>query len=302
MNKIYKTFALVIMLLALCASTPLVVHSSQMSDVIQSNLEGPANEIILNVTYDTTTKSYSIAGLSYTQLKYLGMPALEQLVNYTVDNLQFITDYLQQATGFQFVTDKPGLEKMAWGFLDAFDTFSLTMNNTEICLNVESTKAICLPWDQTTRQNLFSTLDPNLDTIRIEEWLSIVNVSLIVNNSPRVSQSLVLRLSTLLKVDVSKEGAVSVEGFNTGVVQPSIYDASQAGGIDNTTVCWSQGNIFTTVNGKDLPQITVYQDGIEVIDKALNLQMGDLDPFFKSELGASVSFGGADHKFTSCGK
>jgi hypothetical protein len=305
LNKIFRIVALVIVLLALCGSTTrayTIQSYQQEMDVAQSQPAGPVNEITLNVTYDTATDSYSIAGFSYAQLKYLGMPGLEQLVSYTVDNLQYVTEQLQQWTGFEFVTDKPGLEKLSWGFLDAFDTFSFTMNNAEICLNVEGIKAICIPWNQVDRANLFSAINSNFDTQRIEDWLSIVNIAIVVDNTARVSNPLVVNLATLLKVDVSKEGGVSVEGYYTGIVQPQIYDASQQVGINTATICWSKGNIYTTVNGKSLPQIVIYQPGVDVIDKALNLQIGNTDPFFASQLGASVSFNGVVHEITQCTK
>lgn len=300
MNKIFRIIAL--LSVSLIAFGPTTAYSSQEADIVQSPQYGPENRIEFDVTYDTESKSYSIAGFSYAQLKYLGMPGLEQIVGFTVDNLQFVVEYLQKATGFQFVTDKQGLEKMTWGFLDAFDTFSITLNNAEICLNVESVKAICLPWNQDTRQNLFGTINDNLNTARIEEWLGVTNVVLNINNSSRVSQSLVINLATLLQVDVSQEGTVSVEGYNTGIAQPEISNLAQTGGIDNATICWSKGNIYTTVNGNSLPQITVYQAGIELVDKALNLGLGNTDPFFASQVGTSISFAGAEHETTSCVK
>ncbi|NLG40444.1 MAG: hypothetical protein GX544_01980, partial [Chloroflexi bacterium] len=39
-----------------------------------------------------------------------------------------------------------------------------------------------------------------------------------------------------------------------------------------------------------LPQMTIYEDGVIVIDKALGLNLGDLGPIFESSFGAGVVY------------
>jgi hypothetical protein len=240
-----------------------------------SATDDPRNNIILDITYNPETQTYSLIGLTEEQLKLLGAPGLEQNV---------------------------------WAILERFDGISLEINNAEINLNTDDAKLATINWDDESREVLYDVIDGYtmqmalVDRQRADEWMEKANVVLTIRNSPDVSNPLVVDLTTLLKVDVSKEGAVAVEGFNTGVaLQPDITLMAESGGIDNAAVCWSKSMLKSRVNGNALPQITIHQEGLEVVDKALGLGLGDVTQFFNFQLGASVSFDGAEHLYSECG-
>ena len=274
MNPKFKMFALVIVL-------PILFSLAMSQDYRQENVlaapsEEAVNQIVLDVTYDPETKTYSLAGLSEEQLKLLGAPELQQIV---------------------------------WTILERFDSLSMEINNSELNLDADGAKLATINWDGETRQKLYDLLDSYgmqmspASKLRAEEWLGKADIVLNIRNSPYLSKPLVIDLATLIMVDISKEGKVAVEGFDTGVtLEPVVSDLAKAGGIDNATLCWSKGLVYSEVNGNSLPQITVHQEGLKVVDNALGLNLGDIEAYFEAQVGASVSFAGSGHESTECGK
>jgi len=73
-------------------------------------------------------------------------------------------------------------------------------------------------------------------------------------------------------------------------IAPEIGAMLTAANIENAKICWSKGVINGEVNGSVLPQMTIYEDGVIVIDKALGLNLGDLGPIFESAFGAGIVY------------
>jgi len=267
---------LLIKLIAVLILFSLAIPQDSLKEVFAASDDQAKNRIFLDVTYNPADKTYSLIGLSDQQLKSMGAP---------------------------------GFADAIWNILARFDSLSLSINNSQLNLNTDDVQLATINWDEQSRQMLYGLVDSygmeltDQSKERLELWLKDADVVLNVRNSPGLSQPLVLDLGTLLLVDVSGEGAVSVEGFNTGYKLTSdITGMVEAGGVENATLCWSKGMLHSTVNGTTLPQVTVYQDGLEVVDQALGLGLGDVEQYFLSQLGASVSFDGAEHSTTECGQ
>lgn len=92
-----------------------------------------------------------------------------------------------------------------------------------------------------------------------------------------------------------------MEGFPTGMsLTPETLQLLDAANIGNLKLCWNKGVIDLAVNGQALPQATLYQGGLSVIDKAFGLNLGDLSPIFGSSFGAGLVIGDADPVTGEC--
>lgn len=271
-----KNQNLIIKLLALLILFSLAIPQDSLKEVFaQSDIER-SNRIYLDVTYDPATKTYSLIGLSNQQLKALGAPEFTAAI---------------------------------WDILSRFDSLSLVINNAQLNLNTNDLQLATIEWDAESREMLYELIGSygmalsDESKERLAVWLDDADVVLNIRNSPSLSDPLVLRLDTLLMVDVNDKGKVAVEGFDTGFsLQPEIINMVEAGGVERAALCWSDGVVNSKVNGNTLPQITVHQDGLDVVNTALGLGLGDLTQYFESQLGASVSFGGAEHDMIECGQ
>jgi hypothetical protein len=237
--------------------------------------EGSTNHIFIDVTYDPNAKTYSLGGFTEAQLKQLGLPALQ-------DEL--------------------------YGMIASLSDVNLKVDGQQLDLMVDSANLAKMDWDAESRSFLYGMVDnfgamPLIDQTRAEDWLSKIDVELALRKSPELSKPLVLDLATLVNVDVTKEGVVSVEGFNTGTsLTPEVLALMETGKIDNAAVCWQKGQLVTAVNGAALPKITLFPEGLGVIDKAFNLNVGDIPQLFEANLGASVVVGDGSHTDVVCGQ
>jgi hypothetical protein len=237
--------------------------------------EGNTNHVYIDVTYDPNAKTYSIGGFSEGQLKQLGAP---------------------------------GLQDEIYGMLAALADVNLKVDGQQFNLMVDSANLATLDWNKESRAFLYGMIDsygnmPLIDQTRAEAWLEKAQVEIALRKSPEVSKPLVIELATLVNVDITNEGVVSVEGFNTGTsLTPEVIQMVQMGKINTAAVCWDKGRLVTALNGSALPMITLYPEGLGIIDKAFNLNVGDISQLFQSKLGASVVYGEGDHATVECTK
>lgn len=230
------------------------------------------NKVYLDVAYDPASKTYSIGGFSANQLKMFGAPKLPSGV---------------------------------WNVLNRFEEVTLMMNNEAISLLAEGEKLADIKWDKNSRQSLYDFVSEyvsvsNASVGRIEEWAGNTLIVLNFRNSSSMAKPIQVELSTLLQVDIETNNLL-IEGFDTGVeLDPMIGSTAKIGGIENATVCWYKGQLIAYANGKELPVITIYQDGMNVVNNALELGLGYLPPYFDAQLGADVSFDGAEHSGIYC--
>ena len=237
--------------------------------------DGTTNHIFVDVTYDPNAKTYSVGGFSEGQLKQLGLPALQDEI---------------------------------YGMLGALADVNLKVDGTAFTLMVDSANLAKLDWDKESRTFLYGMVDsygmmPLIDQTRAEDWLAKANVEIALRKSPEMSKPLVVDLATLLNVDITQEGVVSVEGFNTGTsLTPQVISLIQTGNVNTAAVCWQKGQLVTAINGAALPKITLFQEGLSVIDKAFNLNVGDITQLFQANVGASVVYGEGNHAGVVCGQ
>jgi len=235
--------------------------------------EDPTNLVHIDITYDPGTKTYSMGGFSAEELRQVGAPQFQDQI---------------------------------WQVLSMLDNATLKIQNDAIDVYTDDQQLISLAWDEPSREILYSLLDAyielgELDIERAEAWLDKADIEITLSKSKELSKPLRIELATLVQVQVKKNGELSVEGFPTGMsLTPETLQLLDAANIGNLKLCWNKGVIDLAVNGQALPQATLYQGGLSVIDKAFGLNLGDLGPIFGSSFGAGLVIGDADPVTGEC--
>lgn len=180
-----------------------------------------------------------------------------------------------------------------------------------IAADVQGTPLLKIQWDPASRQ-LISDLasrygyavSPDV-MARIEQWIASSNVDLTARYDNGLSKPLMVNLSKPVLVDVGSGGQITVEKIPLAmVIDPSAVQTIQQGQIRNAILCWKQGTLTATVDGKVLPQVTLDQNGIRLINQIFGLNLGDqLVPLFADQFGIDVSMPGGAHSATAtCGQ
>jgi len=237
--------------------------------------EGPTNTVHIDVTFDPGTKTYSLGGFSAEELRQVGAPQFPDEI---------------------------------WQVLGMLDTATLKIGGDMIDVYTGDQQLLSLAWDGPSREILYSLLgtylelgNGRIDTERAESWLDKADIEISLRESKELSNPLEIALATLVQVQVKDNGELSVEGFPTGMsLTPETLDMINAANVENLKLCWNKGVIDLQVNGQVLPQVTLYQGGLGVIDKAFGLNLGDLTPIFGSSFGAGLAIGDADPVTGEC--
>lgn len=271
MNKFLKI--LFSLLAILMISVFAVIQEAKVVTAAPPAQEGSVNQLFVDVTYNPATKAYSIGGFTQEQLAMVGVTLPDQVL----------------------------------ALLGSFTQVTLKLSGQTMEVLADEAKLATMDWNKDSRVWLYGMVDnfsqmAPLDQQRAELWLDKADIQLVVRQSTEISKPLVIDLNTILNVDVAKDGKVKVEGFDTGSTLPAqVTNLMDVAKVQDMTVCWSKGVLKNKVNGADIPSLTVYQEGVSVVDKAFGLNLGDIGQLFQSQLGASVAYGGGMHTDAQCG-
>lgn len=241
-------------------------HTPSAVADIQPQTE-PTNRIVIDVTYDPGTQTFSLGGFSAEELRQFGVA---------------------------------GFTPELWQILANFDKIDLRLEGEELNLITDEEQVASMAWDANSRQLLFAIVNAymeigKVDMERAEAWLSDSNLEISLRNTKELSDPLLIDLATLLQVKVYDSGAVRVEGVPTGYsLTPELLATFKALNVDSVKLCWNKGVLNTELNVGEFPQFTFFENGIGVIDKALGLNLGDLGPIFDSSFGAGIVIGEGD--------
>ncbi len=272
MNKFLKI--LFSLLAILMISIFAVIQEAKVVTAAPPAQEGPVNQLFVDVTYDPATKAYSIGGFTQEQLAMVGVTLPDQVL----------------------------------ALLGSFSQVTLKLTGQTLEVLADEAKLATMEWDKDSRSWLYGMIDnftqmSPLDQQRAELWLDKADIQLVVRQSTEISKPLVIDLNTIVNVDIDKSGRVKVEGFDTGSALPaSVTGLLDTAKVKDLTLCWSKGVLKNKVNGADIPSVTVFQEGVSVVDKAFGLNLGDIGQVFQSQLGASVAYGGGMHTDNQCGE
>lgn len=252
----------IIIALVLVLGVSLMQHTpSAVADV---PLQGDTSNVIhIDVTYDPITRTFSAGGFSSEELKQFGVPDLPENI---------------------------------WAILGVFDNLSLKIIGNEIQLLTDEKPLFSMAFDENARAFVYDMVSVyiqsgKIDRERAEKWLDKADFDITLRKSKELSEPLQIQLATMLQVKIDENGALSVEGVPTGMgITPETAALLQAANIENAKICWNKGVVNGEVNGSVLPQMTIYEDGVIVLDSALGLNLGDLGPIFESSFGAGLVY------------
>jgi hypothetical protein len=179
-----------------------------------------------------------------------------------------------------------------------------------VTVDVQGTQVVKIVWSPTSRAavaNLAARygvqITPDVQSV-IENWISTSSVDVTARFTNEPSKPLNIAISKLIQVDIADNGQLSVEKIPlAAAITQATVQMIELGG-NQATACLNKGTLTTTVNGAELPTITVNPEGINVLNKALNL---NLDPnatsaVLGSKLGVDLSLPGGSHSATAtCG-
>lgn len=271
--KIKNNYLKLIIAIVLVLGISLVQHTPTAVAEIPMQADTPTNRIYIDVTYDPGTQTYSLGGFTAEELQQYGAP--------------------------QFTPE-------LWQILASLDSITLRLENEQFNLIADQEQLASISWDATSRQIIYGMLNAyielgKVDLERAEAWLDKADVELSLRNSRQLSDPLLIQLATLLQVNIAEDGAVDVEGIPTGFgITPEIQAMIKAANVNNIKICWNKGVIDSEINGDALPQVTLYEGGMSVVDRAFGLNLGDLSPIFDSSFGAAIIYGEGDPVTGEC--
>jgi hypothetical protein len=186
----------------------------------------------------------------------------------------------------------------------SLDSAHVVVQGEMVTVDVHGTPALKLQWTPASRQVVAAlaarygyAIMPDVMT-RIEEWVSSSNLDVTARYTSDVSKPLTISLAKPIWVDLGPDGQVAIEkGPLAYGIDKSVMPTIQQSGAGNAILCWNKGTLSTKVDGKDLPSITLYPQGVQVLNQAfgLGIQNG-VDPVFASLLGVDISLPGGTHQ------
>ena len=222
------------------------------------------NTVHIDATYDPASRTYSIAGMSFEQLQAMNLPQFDD---------------------------------STWNLLGLFDELSVKIIGNEIQVFTNETKLVSMAFDENARIFIYDIVNvflegSRIDRSRAEKWLDKADIEISLRRSKELSSPIDIDLSTLVQLKVNEDGALSIEGLPTGMaIQPEVLEMLKSANIGNAKICWNKGVINGEVNGAQIPQITIYQDGWAIIDQALDLNVGDISTLFDTGFGLGLVLG-----------
>jgi len=235
--------------------------------------QGPINRVVLDFTFDPETGAYSIGGIDPDMLQAIGAPALDA---------------------------------NTLALLARFEEFNVDFNNLAADVNVDGVPLATVNWNNESRAAAFQLANRygvvREDALpRLEDWLGLLNFEVTARNSSELSDPLFVHLDTPIRVDVEEDRNLLVEGFYVGALAPAeVVTMADQAGIENATLCWKEGTITMDVNNASLPGVSLYPEGVKLLAEKFQVQAGNVDPFFDSRLGTSVSLNGEHPEGATC--
>jgi len=202
-----------------------------------------------------------------------------------------------------------GMQKLDPGtraLIQQLQNAHVNVANQEVNVDVQGTQLAKLLWNAANRANLAALLGRygvalSADVMgRVEEWIGSSDIDVTASFSNQPSKPANLALTKLLLVDLGPEGQVSVEKapLNATLDAQTLDTLKKAG--NQMVLCWNKGTLHPTVDGGELPSLTVNPEGLQVINKSMNLGIGDYSQsLLGSRFGVDVALPGAQHSTTA---
>lgn len=197
------------------------------------------------------------------------------------------------------------LDDQAMAIVKNLDSAHLVVQADQVTADVHGTQFLKMQWAPDSRQGVAALatrygvqMSSDLQT-RIEQWVSSSNIDITARYSNQASKPLVAKLSMPILVDLGPQGQVTVEKVALAYpIDPGVYQTIKQSAVQNATVCWDKGTLTPRVDGKDLPSITLYSDGMKFLNQALNLNIDNnsLNTLFNVQVGTDINLPGGVHQ------
>lgn len=178
----------------------------------------------------------------------------------------------------------------------------LLVQGQDVNVDVQATPVVKMEWDPNSRQasaNLAMKYGVQLtpeSQKRLEEWISSSDVDVTARYANELSKIAQIALSKPFQVDIGQNGQLTVETMPLAAqLDPAAVQAIMMGG-KQAVACWSKGKLTTSVDGAQLPTITLNPEGVQVVNQALNLNISSIkDPLLAARFGVDLSLPGGSH-------
>ena len=179
----------------------------------------------------------------------------------------------------------------------------VTSDPKGVDVTVEGTQFVRIDWTPTSRQTVANLatrygmpIQPEMQA-QIEDWLNTTTLDLTARFTNEVSQPLNLSLSKVLRLDIQPDGALLLEKIPlpTTIDTNTLQTLERAG--KQATVCWNKGIVTTSVDGAELPTVTLSPDGVSTLTQAANLpaDLNAAPTLLGSRVGVDISLPGGSH-------
>jgi len=196
------------------------------------------------------------------------------------------------------------LDPSVLAVIQALRDARVLVNNSEVSVEVQGTPTVRIDWNAESRGNSAALamrygvqLTDSIQS-RLEQWISSSRIDVTARYANEASRPADIALTTPVQVDIAQNGQLSVENFPLAGAQidPSTVNMITLGG-NQAVVCWSKGRIDTSVDGAELPTITLNPEGVQVVTQALNLPIASIkDPLLASRFGVDLALPGGSHQ------
>lgn len=186
----------------------------------------------------------------------------------------------------------------------------LTLEGSAVNVEIQGMPAMKIEWSPASRKTVVDlaaqyglAISPDV-MARAEEWITSSNVDVTARYTQDASKPLSLSLSKMLWVDLAADGRVAIEkGPLAYAIDPSYMPLIRQSGAKNATACYNKGTLLTKVDGRDLPAVTLYKKGLQVLSQQLNLGIDqNPDPWLAALLGVDIQLPGGTHANATCGQ
>lgn len=195
------------------------------------------------------------------------------------------------------------LDPQALAYIQALKDAHLLVESQEVNVDVQNTPAVKMEWNPENRQAAAALavrygvqLTDQIQQ-RLEKWISSSKIDVTARYSNDASKPADIGLTTPVLVDIASNGQLTIEHFPlAAAIDPTAVNTMMLGG-NQAVVCWSKGRVNASVNGADLPTITLNPEGVQVLNQALNLGITSIkEPLLASRFGVDLSLPGGAHQ------
>jgi hypothetical protein len=194
------------------------------------------------------------------------------------------------------------LDPQVLNVIRSLQNVRLVVEGQEVNVDVQQTPVVKMEWDEQSRDasaNLAVRygvqLTPEFEA-RLEQWISSGNYDVTARYANELSKIAAIALSKPVIVDIGPNGQLIVETLPLAAgVTPETVQTLTLGG-KQALACWNKGKLTATIDGAELPSVTVNPEGVQVLNQALNLNITQIkEPLLAARFGLDLALPGGSH-------